>query len=387
MINYKFIALLLFIVVASCNTDNEFKNEIPKSNIEINRKINCSDVLSLNRIVKLETSQKSIIGNIDEVVINDSLIYVLDKNITKSVFIFNDKGQFVNKISKNGKGPNEYIRISSFTYDIYNKELLIVDPAGRKLLIFSEMGIFKESIRLDDYFEFIHVLDKDHFIFYSNFNSRKRKQFSISNKTGQILKRFRKIHKKHFGWGYSYNVFCGNNDITLFTVPYDNTIYSVLGNKPEGFFSFAFNGYFINSDANSMSRNESDKLYLEIAKGKKIITALEGLLQVDNILYFSFNYKAQIHSVFYDIEKGKIIQAGILTSDMNNLFIGENKPIGQSKDELIFLLEPIKELKRYNRLRTIAKYAQYTKKYKVLFESPEFDLNSNPALLFFKVKK
>jgi hypothetical protein len=75
-----------------------------------------------------------------------------------------------------------------------------------------------------------------------------------------------------------------------------------------------------------------------------------------------------------------------LTSDINNLFIGDKKPIGLYKDELIFKLEPNEELYRYNRIKTIPDYAQGTLKYKTLFESLDSSHYSNPALLFFKLK-
>jgi hypothetical protein len=384
----KYIILFLSLTVVACTTKNETKDAIPQINIELNDKnstIHCSDILNLDRIVVLETSDKSIIGNIDDVIVNDSIIYVLDKRVTKSIFIFNYKGRFIKMINQLGKGPNEYISLNSITYDNFEGKLVVMDGVGRKVLVYNRLGDFEKIIKVDDYFDQVHVLDKDHYVFYSDFSSRKHKQISISNKDGKVVERFMDISGKHFDSGYGQNVFCLNNDLTLFALPYDNTIYSVSGNKLVPYCDLLFGDLFIDSNAKNMSSKEVDKLRKKHGDGK-IISKFNRIARFENMLYCSFTYNFMTYSMFYDMNEHRIVHIGELTSDINNLFIGDKKPIGLYKDELIFKLEPNEELYRYNRIKTIPDYAQGTLKYKTLFESLDSSHYSNPALLFFKLK-
>ena len=63
----------------------------------------------LNKHIVLETTPESTIGTIDKLIVRENKIYIMDKEITKSLFVFSIEGKFLYKINRAGRGPGEYI--------------------------------------------------------------------------------------------------------------------------------------------------------------------------------------------------------------------------------------------------------------------------------------
>lgn len=68
------------------------------------------------KVIPLETNDESLLAEIGEMLIRDSLIYVLDKK-QSAVFVFTDEGKYVNKVDKFGRGPGEYPLLTGFCVD------------------------------------------------------------------------------------------------------------------------------------------------------------------------------------------------------------------------------------------------------------------------------
>ena len=75
----------------------------------------------------LETNEDCLIGKIDELQVFDGRIYVLDKLIAKSLFVFDMDGRFIKKIGNLGQGPGEYIQLGDFTIDTKNRFIFLLD--------------------------------------------------------------------------------------------------------------------------------------------------------------------------------------------------------------------------------------------------------------------
>jgi len=383
--------LLLFIITIfiSCDSDTLDSKEITSINVNLTDEIKylgCSKVLNLKKAINLETAQNCLIGDIDDIIVNDTLLYILDKEITKSIFVFNYKGSFIKKIASQGKGPTEYISLSSIVYDKWANKLLVLDGIGKKLLIYSSLGDYVREIKLCDCFDSFRVLDEENLIFYSNFYSLSNKQFTICSKNGKVVKRFEKIPKQQNSIGYSHDIFCKNGDTCLFAMPFDSNIYSISNNERELYASFSFNGNFIHPKAKELSKENLEKLFYNNDVQGRIINAIKHLMLVDDILYFSVVFQHHEYSVFCDISTSKIIEWGQLISDVDHLFLGNSHPIGQTSQELIFAIEPYKEIERYKRLKSKKEYLLGLNKYRDLFENSKLHDGSNPSLLMFSIK-
>ena len=141
---------LLLFLFANCNSKNN-----PDSEKEDNGQPLCIDLagninntvssLPLSEaaekvdIVRLETSDKSLIRSVEDIQVTDHDIFIFDVN--EGIFRFSRDGKFLNKISKKGEGPEEYIHIHQIIVDESRKEVYVW--SRNKINIFGYDGSFK----------------------------------------------------------------------------------------------------------------------------------------------------------------------------------------------------------------------------------------------------
>lgn len=108
---------------------NDFKSEIIGS---------LENVFDSLTAIKLETNDSCIIGRINQVVIVKDTIYIRDTWSSKSVFVFDMNGKYINSIGNIGSGPFEYVEPS----DMYvtDSTIIIYDQWQHKLLTYNHRG-------------------------------------------------------------------------------------------------------------------------------------------------------------------------------------------------------------------------------------------------------
>jgi hypothetical protein len=75
----------------------------------------------------LETNKASIIGSIDKVIVDGEYIFILDRTLSSTLFMFSKNGKYITKITKIGEGPNEIIHPYDFDVDRKNKQVIVYD--------------------------------------------------------------------------------------------------------------------------------------------------------------------------------------------------------------------------------------------------------------------
>lgn len=115
-------------------------------------------------LIPLETTEESLIGEYDQLLMTDSLICVLDYSKSRSIFIFDGKGSFKCKIMKVGRGLGEYVFPDGMA--LKGDTLLINDRVGRKMLYYGLDGTFYKEVHFGDYRPIPFVLkDSAHLAF------------------------------------------------------------------------------------------------------------------------------------------------------------------------------------------------------------------------------
>ena len=111
--------ILLLVLLTSCNNKD---GQIP-----IGKKWDCTesnlkdtfDIQSLFRdryILALEETEKSRIGIVAKVAIDDSLLFILDNRLAMRTFVFDiNTGRFINSIGRTGNGPGEYVDVNDLS--------------------------------------------------------------------------------------------------------------------------------------------------------------------------------------------------------------------------------------------------------------------------------
>ena len=101
--------------------------------------------------IALETTEESLIGRIDKIIVTDEYIMVFDLWIAKSLLLFKRDGSFVRKIGHKGGGPGEYSSISDFCYDNTTGTVYVLDHNSNRVYLYNiHTNSFLKSIQLSD---------------------------------------------------------------------------------------------------------------------------------------------------------------------------------------------------------------------------------------------
>ena len=148
---YRLILLALcFHFVVSCHhyeksADADFSNVTRIFYDSVSTKRVClDDIIDSVYFVRLETNSKCMIGEINQVMIDDSSIIVVDSYIAKAIYVFDREGHFKNTISRIGNASNEYLMLS-YVYINASGEVCIMDNAKQRIAVFSKDGRYLYS--------------------------------------------------------------------------------------------------------------------------------------------------------------------------------------------------------------------------------------------------
>ncbi len=265
------IPLLLALILASlffcqCSVDSEKSLDDNAFIIDLDSVGTTDDILysehfSNVKLVFLETTDECIVGNIDQLRTHDDLYYVLDRSF-KSLLVFNEKGKFLRKIGKVGRGPGEYTSPRSFRIDEKNKKIYVLDYISRKLIIYDFDGKFLNDITLNSpYFndfclindtgilhalDLLRTLDDEYLLHNFDFNGGKIASYFPSSKYGK-------------SWNLSLGTdesFFVNENIYRFYEPFLDTVYSFDNGIPSAYIVLSSENIMKKSDYMGLSAND-----------------------------------------------------------------------------------------------------------------------------------
>ncbi|WP_313381512.1 6-bladed beta-propeller [Proteiniphilum saccharofermentans] len=168
----KYYCLVLLIVISfSCVGDVKKRNLTADTFISIDRdEINvevmekASTYVETVQYIPLETNNQNIIGNVTKIILSSNYIHIYDSQ-TNNVYQFDYKGKFVRKIGTTGNGPNEYVRISTFSVNPKTGNIAIYCEIKQSIIEFTSEGLPISEKKLGFVCsDFIHY--KDGYMFY-----------------------------------------------------------------------------------------------------------------------------------------------------------------------------------------------------------------------------
>jgi hypothetical protein len=376
----KKIKVLFLLIVTfflySCNK-NEYKvksKDIDFKSISIikNKTKNILDIGKIKKAVKIETKNKSMIGNIDKVICDkNGDFYIADYYSSKKVFRFNKKGNFIRSYGKIGQGPGEYNSILSFALDSESNVFLL---GNYKLIKFDKNGKLTKEVKNNFLAEKIIIMNNLLYVYvlrYSNF-SKNKKQILILNtdlkKVGEILNYDTRLEK------YLYiprKIFAKNQDNLYFIDIYDCKL-NIFNQKSHKM-----------SCLELPNKNASlDNIWGKRRLNEKDIREIKNKIHRFNSI-FSFNdnlllYEFYRHKNIYDFwllnlktKKAIIFHYSDMELYIKQLFFS----ISGSYDKgVILVINGIEELNKY-------------KEYFPVLNDIEFSIEDNPILALFEFNK
>ncbi len=370
---------ILLLSMFSCRHSTRIHDVVDNSdclNIDVGSSLNRKQpekTLIKGRFVPLETTGISIIGQIWKIKIFNGYYFIMDESVANALFVFDDKGRFVYKISSAGKGPGEILDMRDF--DIANGKLYILD--FQKVLSYDLNGNFLESKNMawpaenicvsedNNVYLFVNAhLSKGVFPDYQiiktdlefNFSDKYlpaiRKEMTLSN-------RFQKIDDRVFFVSPQYG-------------EYD--IYEIVADGLVCVYSFDFGTRNFDVDVREIKKTRN--LIGETEKNN----ILRNVHISEDVLFFTFIAEKYLYTGFYFMDAGRCISGRFFT----DFFIDEfHFPFVYTIDEgrLYFPIEANTILKN-------EKNDAYTEENKMYLELMN-DLNEtdNPIIASFDINK
>ncbi len=127
------------------------------------------------KLIPLETTDISLIGNISRIFIVNDTIFIADYSKTKTIFAFNLQGSFLYKINKLGNGPGEYQNINMVQID--DQYIMILDWFSWKLIKYDHTGNLIWEKKTDPHpYDFINTQNDEMCFFYNQYTEKTKYQ-------------------------------------------------------------------------------------------------------------------------------------------------------------------------------------------------------------------
>ena len=217
-----------------CTTvDKTDENSLQRIEFDLNKQhVNIHDVGLISDIAIVNLANEEVIlGEINKVIKKYDRIYILDKNKTHSVFIYDNSGNLINFISNVGNGPEEYIQLTDIFTNSMDATLNLVSRMDRKILKYDLEGAnFKQVEYLPKNFRQFSKLEDGYVGYMGNYieDGKHPKNIFTLSKDLQIKGEFLEIDET---WDSKVldngSVFSNYEDKTYFIQPMDFNVYSI----------------------------------------------------------------------------------------------------------------------------------------------------------------
>ena len=162
--NIFFLVIIIFYLLHGCKDKlkKSYSEEIYPIELDFQKKmksVHNIDLINNVDIISLDCDGV-IFGNIDKVIKFDTIIYLMDRDQNKSIYLYNLQGDFISSISNYGQGPEEYIQLTDmfidpidsslnvltrmdkklFKYDLRGEELLVIEKTPKSFSSMKKMG-------------------------------------------------------------------------------------------------------------------------------------------------------------------------------------------------------------------------------------------------------
>lgn len=350
-----FIFSLSFFAI-SCENDNIHQNLV-SIDTKTRKTIVFSEIFNDYEFVKLETTDSSLIGYIDKLVVTDKHLFVSSR---KSIFIFDINGKFNTRINKYGKGSGEYLSLTDFIVD-KDGNINILDRVGMKILSYTFNGNFLKEIKNKDLFlaESFTELQNNIIGVFGDVSWAGNYRMKILNlNNNKILSKHFKIKPLYRKYQHvsGNNNFIKNSLATYCTYAFNDTIFKLNSD-------FSIEPAYIIEHRFPIPENFYTKEYNDIRdfgeKAYRYNYYNSSLLLNDRLLYFTFKGKGKKFNrfaTFYFLKTQKTYTTNEYIDDLcGNIHLFLNKGFNARAiydNKLYFTIAPVNFLDWFGKTST-----------------------------------
>lgn len=291
--------------------------------------------------IPLETTEECLIGKIRDVIISDSIVFVL-KDERNEILLFNNQGKYLRKIFHEGEGPGEYRVINQMSYNEKRQSLSI---SSHKIIEYDLYGNLKNEFTPPFYTVDLHLFDNGEYLL-SRLESQDMPDILVAlvDSSGNIVRELLEKNQKYRIEVTNYWELISWNDKVHFISPQiDNILYSCgEDDSLRRCLNFKFLPENKNREQNDFIRSEEyyrknyyRTLYRESNKWIHFVFCTE-----DNVRTLLYNKEIDefiIGEIFKnDIDDKKHIFT--LSASENNTFTNYVKPENEDDNPVIQIL-------------------------------------------------
>lgn len=336
------ISMIIVLTMSSCQRQVSYHKDdieiIEVLNKDNPIQINLYDIVDSVEYIPLETSE-CLLSDIECIKKDGNFYFVKD---SRGVFVFGEKGNFINEISHRGIGPDEYVYSDNFYLDRENKLVCLICNSTRNILQYTYTGKYFNTIQLDAKdanIESIMMCGKGELIAYyplPNDYSQSKSEYSVfriknNSLIGETLLKAKKMATQNVHYPFLYY------PMAMF----DNQYYliSVLSNE---FCAYEkgqiMSRYYINIPENEPSESfleeHKDLNFFELIEALKNNNIGLGITAIESSSDYLFMSISNKSTLMWD-KKSAILISGIYDSNLN-LYSNLLLPGGVSNEHLGF---------------------------------------------------
>jgi len=275
----KFLFLVTVLTVLGCSpkeqvdndatrdeilTDNPSKiltNSTPLAvDVDLNDRepaINATTIMNADRkIIKLETNNDCLIGEISKVIIEDDKIFIFDAKIAKKLFCFDLQGKHLFTVGTIGGGPGEMDTPKDF--DVTNGKIYIIDRQSR-VFTFTLAGKHQSTLRLPFFTTQLCALNDSSVFYYTGSITESFKYYLTQINESTVRSFDFPIQSSLVGMYDIPQAFHKRDNRALFVKFLCDTIFTLSDNKVIPSYVMNFPGEYSNSVF--YSKKELEKVY------------------------------------------------------------------------------------------------------------------------------
>lgn len=295
-----YLCLFNLILLTSCTQDVSLKN------ITLNFDEKHEVLIDTMNIIKLETTENSLLYDIGHIEYVDDKYFVYSRNLVR---VFDMQGHFLFNLSQKGEGPNEYFSLHNITSD--SKCIFLYDFNASRILCFDFEGNYLSDIKLNCDIDQVHpakvfYLNENTFLTYNSYagdemgvpvlslwNNTLDKQKYIGGRTLQS------------GLRFADGCYVSEDKRILYWEPAKDTLFQVINNILSPLYKIDFGKHAMPGEI--AKKDDYERImFLGRKENFKYASLARYYQRKDDVLYFSCIYNGVVYICSYNEVNGNV---------------------------------------------------------------------------------
>lgn len=253
--------LVLLLLLISCKESKRANfQRVIEIKTERSSRLKLSQFVDSVIVIPLETNASALIGQIGKIQFFKDRLYIQD-DLANSILVFDKRGRFVERLSRIGLGPGEYIRLKDF--EVHDSGLYVLDISGRKINHYDKNMNYMDKTDVGSVVSYFTIKDDGFWLYKEPDMSAGYYQLTKTDKLGNVVAeefyKKKSVDSRDYNW-VSGHVFQKVGEELYYSSPHSNSIYCEKENKWSHayFLSFGNKGFPENEDINDYDITADD---------------------------------------------------------------------------------------------------------------------------------